>query len=428
MQRVSPFRALRYGDAAGDAAGLIAPPYDVIDPGLAKELRARSPYNAVRLVLPEGEGDRRYHVAAARLADWRREGVLVEDERPSLYVYRQRYERGGRPVDRLAVFGALRLDPPGEGVLPHEHTHAGPKADRLALTLATRTQLSPVFLVARDPGGSLLQALRVAASAGPARRAVTPDGVQHALWPVAASDATAGLAELTGRHPLLIADGHHRYETALEVQRQLRSESSGRVLACIVSEADPGLLIRPTHRTLRGRGRSTSGVPSAFDERLERLAEWFEVDELGPHAPADAERRAAEDPACMVVFPGGGEEGGRRPAYRLSPRHAGPPAPGEEGGNGDRATSRIAAVGFDRHVVRDLLGTDADSAARGGLLEYHRNAEEAVRRAGPGGGAFILPPVPLEAVWDVTAAGLRLPPKSTCFEPKIPSGLLFRPL
>ncbi|MFW6084805.1 MAG: DUF1015 family protein, partial [Gemmatimonadota bacterium] len=250
MPRLSPFRALRYTPRAGDPARLIAPPYDVIDPEAAAELRDRSPRNSVRLVLPEGEGDERYRLAADRLAEWRESGTLAADERPGVYVYRQRYRRGDRRIERHAVFAALELEPLGEGVLPHERTHAGPKADRLALTLATRTQLSPVFLVSRDPEASLLEALRVSASGRPALEAATPDGISHELWPVAEEGAASILCALAGRNPLLIADGHHRYETALETSRRLRTEGARGVLACVVSAADPGLTVLATHRTL----------------------------------------------------------------------------------------------------------------------------------------------------------------------------------
>ena len=150
MSRLSSFVALRYAGTAGDPADLIAPPYDVIDSDQAAALRARSTYNAVRLVLPEGTGDARYDGAADTLRAWIAEGVLVADRAPAVYVYRQRYTLQGEEAERLAVFGALELEPFGRGVLPHERTHSGPRADRLALTLATRTQLSPVFLLALD--------------------------------------------------------------------------------------------------------------------------------------------------------------------------------------------------------------------------------------------------------------------------------------
>ena len=414
MPRLSPFRALRYTARAGDPAGLIAPPYDVIDPRDAAELRERSAYNSVRLVLPEAEGDERYALAADRLDAWRESGVLRVDEEPGVYVYRQRYRRNGRTIERHAVFGALELEPLGDGVLPHERTHAGPKADRLALTLATGAQLSPVFLVARDPEASLLAALQATTSGPPALEATTPDGISHALWPIAEEGAAAILCALAGRLPLLIADGHHRYETAQEVARRLESESSKHVLACVVSAADPGLTVLPTHRTLTDLAGISHGDDSGPGALRPGLEASFLVEEIGSAVdPDEAAARAATDPASFVCLPRGGEGVG----LRLSPRN-----PREQAADG------IAAVQFDRGVVHGLLRTDADAAAAAGVLEYHRDAATAAHRARPDGAAFLMPPVALDAVWQATTDGVRLPPKSTYFEPKIPSGLLFRPL
>lgn len=413
MPRLSPFAALRYTEGAGLPADLIAPPYDVIDRALAVELRDRNPHNAVHLVLPEGEGDERYAAAAERLADWRRDGVLGEDSQPAVYAYRQRYVRQGEMAERLALFAALELEPPGEGVLLHERTHAGPKADRLALTLATRTQLSSIFLLARDPDATLLEALRALTAGPPKLDTETPDGIEHALWVIADEGVAAVLCALAGRHPLLIADGHHRYETALEAVRRLDGDRARHVLACVVSAEDPGLTIRPTHRTLTHVGDiAAAELPS----QLER---WFQVERLADLHPTGAEVEAASDPAGMVMVMGDPPSA----AFRLRPR---PEVMGE--GADAEAAHRVAAVAFDRYVMRGLLGVEADEASESGQLEYHRSASEAVHRSRPRGAAFLLPPVSLADVWDVTATGVRFPPKSTYFEPKIPSGLLFRAL
>jgi uncharacterized protein (DUF1015 family) len=423
MPRLSPFAALRYAEDIGPPADLIAPPYDVIDSSLAVELRHRNPHNAVHLVLPEGEGEERYAKAAEDLAAWRRDGVLIEDPQPAVYAYRQRYQRGGETIERLALFGALELEPPGTGVLLHERTHAGPKADRLALTLATRTQLSSIFLLARDPDATLLEALRALTAGPPRMDAKTPDGIEHALWVIADEGVAAVLCALAGRHPLLIADGHHRYETALEAARQLEGDRARHVLACVVSAEDPGLTIRPTHRTLMDTGDvSVSDLP----DRLER---WFDVERLEDLHPAGAELAAADDPAAMVMVAGDPPSA----AFRLRPKADAEADDPDEADDPEAqlaadAAQRIAAVAFDLYVMGGLLGREADEAAAAGQLEYHRSAAEAVHRSRPGGAAFLLPAVSLADVWDVTTAGLRLPPKSTYFEPKIPSGLLYRPL
>lgn len=414
MPALSPFAALRYTSAAGGLAEVLAPPYDVIDGALAEELRDRSPYNAVRLILPEGAGDERYAVAAERLAEWRGSGILARDAVPAVYVYRQRYARDGASVDRLALFAALELVPlDGGKVLAHEHTHAGPKADRLALTLATETQLSPIFLLGRDADDVLIETLRsVADGTAPDQQATTPDGIEHSLWIVDEEGAAELFCVVGGRHPLLIADGHHRYETALEVARRLGTPASRLMLSCIVSERDPGLIIQPTHRTIT----AAAGLEGGHEALSRRLEQWYAVEDLGPMEAAAAGARAALDPA-EVVMVSGDAGGGDSYAFRLSPR-----APGTT------AAERIAAITFERHVMGELLGTNASDASDAGWLEYHRHPSEAIRRAESGGAAFLLPAVSLAAVWEATAAGVRLPPKSTYFEPKMPSGLLFRAL
>lgn len=409
MPHLSPFAALRFTSLAGGLEDVLAPPYDVIDADLANELRSRSPYNAVRLVLPEGSDDARYCTAAATLEQWQATGVLATDDKPGVYVYRQEYEHEGASVVRLALFAALELVPLDTGeVLPHEHTHAGPKRDRLALTLATRTQLSPVFMAGRDPDAALLAALRAAIKTGePCVAGRTPDGIRHALWCVVGTAADE-LCVLVGRQRLLIADGHHRYETALEAARQLDTDAARQVLVCVVSEADPGLVIQPTHRTL------TTVPPPLSGALPEGLAAWFDVEPLGPLSPTAAAERAAAcpDPAGLVLVADG-------EAMMLVPKRL------ETDTEEDHAVG-IAAVQFDRRVIAGLLATDADTAAHERILEYHRDPDTAVRRAGAGGAAFLLPPVSLEAIWGATEAGFCLPSKSTYFEPKMPSGLLFR--
>lgn len=407
MPRLSPFSALRYTTQAGNLEDVLAPPYDVIDSLQAAELRSRSPYNAVRVVLPEGSPEERYGEAAAVLAAWRKDGALAVDTEPGVYVYRQEYDQAGTPVARLALFGALDLVPlDGGHVLPHERTHAGPKRDRLALTLATRTQLSPVFMAGEDPEAELLGALRTATeSREPDARGHTPDGIHHSLWRVV-GPAALELCAIVNRRPLLIADGHHRYETALEAARQLGTDEADKMLVCVVSEADPGLVIQPTHRTV------TSLPAGVAEDLLKRLGAWFDVVPLGRCSPSDGAAVAARTASALVVLTNG-------EAHALTPRTSGDETEEHPG-------AEIAAVQFDTFVMRELLDTDADTAAHEGILEYHRDPDEALKRAGSGGAVFLLPPVSLEAVWKATTAGLRLPPKSTYFEPKMPSGLLYR--
>lgn len=408
MPRLSPFPALRYTPSAGKLEDVLAPPYDVIDADMAADLRSRNPRNSVRLILPEGDPTSKYERASSQLWTWVEERVLATEDEPSVYVYQQRYDVAGEPVTRLALFAALDLVPLGTGeVLPHEHTHAGPKKDRLALTLATRTQMSPIFMAGQDPASELLEALTaVTEGTSPATSGQTEDGIHHALWSIA-GQAANDLCRLVDRFPLLIADGHHRYETALEARRQMETSSADRMLVCVVSEKDPGLVIQPTHRTL------TDLPPAVADNLVDCLSDRFDVQRLEGVTPATGAAMVADSPAELVVVH-------RESMWRLTPK-----------ANPDLEASSahgIAAVLFEEWVMNEILGSDADTAAHDGTLEYHREPGFAVERAGENGAAFLLPPVSMEALWRVTSDGIRLPAKSTYFEPKMPSGLLFRPL
>jgi uncharacterized protein (DUF1015 family) len=407
---------LRFHPDVGSLSELLAPPYDVIAPDEARLLRKRHGANSVRLVLPEGSVPARYEVAARTLESWIDSGILELDSTPTVTVYRQTFSGPDAPITRHAVLAALQLSPFGEGeVLPHERTHSGPKRDRLALTLATRTQLSPVFLTTRDEEGDLYALLRgVSEGSEPDFQAETADGVAHAAWRVMDADTCERLCRVAGAGPLLVADGHHRYETAMEVRRQIGKDipEARSVLVCVVSERDPGLRIQPTHRVLKGPPPG-----SETESWSDRLGEYFTLHPL-PHPQSGPGRLAAEAErtgSSVLVT--------REGAWRLEPL----PTAASDAGL-DESDLAIASVVLDRLAIEAILGSDADEAAQAGKLVYVRDPSEAVSAAGSSGAAFLLPAVDHEAVWKVTGLGRRLPPKSTYYEPKIPSGLLFRPL
>lgn len=440
MPRLQPFSATRYAPSAGDPERLLAPPYDVIDPEQAAALRGLDPHNAVRLVLPEGPAPGRYELAADRLRGWLEEGVLATDPEPAVYLYEQTFAapRVGARADapdapgdaseaavdapgdataaesrvltRTAIVAALEATPFAEGdVLPHEQTHRGPREDRLALMRACRAQLSPVFLVARDPEGEVQRALAEARQAGAARgpvlRARTRDGVLHVLWRLPAG-SEAELLRAAGARPLLVADGHHRYETALAFAASPGAPAgAASVLVCIVGERDPGLTVLPTHRVLLRPPSGAAGWRSILESAF-FLEALDEVDGRGPEEATSAARGGE-----LVAATAGG-------AWLLRPR---PEALARSG-----LGASPAVVLLDRLVLREAFGTGPDEAVGGGLLSYHRDAAEARRAAGEEGAAFLLPALEPGRVWELARAGVRLPPKSTYFWPKIPSGLLFR--
>ena len=261
---VAPFRGERY--AAKEVSALIAPPYDVISSEDRARFAARDPHNIVHLILPEapsrrgGSGDR-YAQAATLLKTWRETGVVRPDAADSVYVVAQDYAvPSGERRTRIGMLAAVRAEPfETRRVRPHEQTHAAPKADRLALLRATAANLESIFLLAPDPDRLLAQALVKRASGVPAGRAEL-DGVGIRIW-VVSGDEAAELARLAGRAQLYIADGHHRYETAAAYARE--QPRADRVLSFIVSAADPGLTILPTHRIIFGAGRDAPKLVAA---------------------------------------------------------------------------------------------------------------------------------------------------------------------
>lgn len=418
MPRLRPFRALRYAPGTGTAAELLCPPYDVVSPEAAATLRSRGAHNAARLVLPEGSGPVSYAEAGALFDRWRDEGTLRLDDRPTLSLYRQSFERGGRLIHRRALVGRLRLNEGSIGeVLPHESTHAGPREDRFALWEACRALLSPVFVVSADGEGpglaEGLAELERETRTPPLLEGITvDDGIRHALWKLGPDALPPELVERAGRAPWLIADGHHRFETARALaERHPELPGAGSVLVCVVGSRDPGLLVLPTHR------RVTAARPAGG--WLESLARHFRierVDDPSPMALTDRVRTA------------GPEAIGLRLAETPGAWLLGEPAGEDEG---KVAGGELAAVRFERVVLGSLLGTDSQRAAGAGILHYHVRPEEAeasLRTGGAVGALFLLPPAPIERVRREARAGRRLPPKTTYFVPKMPTGLAFCPL
>ena len=419
MTEVRAFRALVY-DAArvGDLGRAWAPPYDVIDSAARADLAARHPNNVVRLILPEGEPDR-YAAAAALLGEWVSAGVLVREREPAVWAHAHEFDfAAGRRV-RTGVWAAVRLVEPGQGdVLPHERTLAGPKADRLALLRACRTQLSPVFFVAEDPEGAIAEAASELARAGSRAEAEFPAGERHAIVR-AAGEAADRWCEAVARARLLIADGHHRYETALAFRDEVRASGAALpgaewVLGHVVSERDPGLLLLPTHRVLASR----PGFSAA--EALAAAADAFEVERLAARdaAGALAELEDRRSGSAFVAWPRG-SEGPRLLTLRPEAASRLPPTLRE-----------VAVAALHDVLLPDFFGLAAEAQRRGGALAYTRDAEWAVRsvREGEAEAAFLLRPPTFEQLRAAAAAGERFPQKTTYFAPKVPTGVALRPL
>jgi uncharacterized protein (DUF1015 family) len=398
MPRFEPFRGLRYAPDLAPIGQVIAPPYDVISSAERVRLASRHPANSVLVELPEPDLQRgldRYKVATELFTRWLAEGLLVADAEPCLYPYRMT-DTAGR--SSTGVLGALGLAEPGaeSDILPHEQTLPKPKSDRLDLLRATRANLSPIWGLSMSPG---LTATFDPTDDDPIADAYDDDGVRHQLWVLSDRDSIAAIATAVAAAPVVIADGHHRYETSRTYQAECRAANGDQpgphdlVLALIVELAEDQLTVGAIHRTI-------SGLPFGFD-LVEALASRFDVVRAGP---ADVRTIGALGDSRSLAMVTGGE------AYLLLP-HADTYT---EAGN-DLDSSLIAVALSDlpaheathRHSVAEALGAIDSGEAQA---------------------AFLLRPVTVAQIEQWAAARDRMPPKTTYFSPKPRTGMVFRSL
>ena len=258
MADVRPLNSLRYDlDRVGGLEAVLSPPYDVIDPAQRAELAARSPFNVVGIDLPEPAtaGGDPYEHAATLLAEWQQAGALVRDEEPSFWILTQDYlAPDGNRRTRSGFLAAVKIEEYGAGkIRPHERTHPGPKEDRLRLTRATKTNLSPIFALYSDATGGARATIAAETESGPYGEQIDEDGTINRLWRVSDLDAQAALSAALDPAELLIADGHHRYETARIYADEIGGDGPHRfVMMDLVALEDPGLSVFPTHRLVSG--------------------------------------------------------------------------------------------------------------------------------------------------------------------------------
>jgi uncharacterized protein (DUF1015 family) len=385
VARFEPFAGVRYDPAVVDLADVIAPPWDVLAAAEREALLARSPYNAVQVDSVAG---------GCLFQEWLDGGVLAQDDEPGFYVYRMGYhDPAGRPRQTAGVIGALAVEPPSSGqVLPHERTLARDRDDRLAVLEGCRANLSPVWGLSLATGLSGLCEL----PGPPDARATDDQGVHHRLWRITQPGLVAALAGAVGSAPVVIADGHHRYETALAY----RSSFGGRpgdhdlIMALVVELAEEQLTVRPIHRVVRE-------LPAGSDLPA-HLARWFEPFETAPAVDTLPARMADAGALALVTAagtwllrprPGHGADAGLTDAERLAPALAG---------------LELPADGFD-------FTPDPSAAV-------------AMVAAGQAAAALLLRPPTIGQIAATARAGRRMPEKSTFFHPKPRTGLVFRRL
>jgi len=446
MTDLRPFRALRYDTDRVTLSDVIVPPYDVIEPDERAALYDRHPHSALRLELTRDVADQvdtDYTHVSRLLRDWQREGVLLRDRDPAFYVLRQEFTGpDGAPRLRDGFFAALRLEDYEKRIVrPHERTLAGPKADRLRVMQATGATLSPIFMLYEDREdelGSLLGDALTDPAAATATIAATATGAQAAgvtmrLAAVRDRDVIVRLQEFLADRPLVIADGHHRYETCLAYRDEQRALAGGSdpdahyesTLVYLANAFSPGSLLLPIHRVIRKVGVPT---PSAWRERLPGWSQ--KTVELGPDPSGDRIRERIGDRIRESI----GERIRQALAEHLAPLSQRPAFAADDASGSLQIFWRDRPLGdalmvriLEQEVIGAVFELDAQ-AIRHGAVSFPKSAERAAAevRAGEGTVALYLNAMRPDDVFRATEAGEVMPQKSTFFAPKIPTGLVFR--
>jgi len=438
MAKIVPFRGLRYSSKRiADLAQVTAPPYDVISPALQEELHQRHEHNIVRLLLgrisPEDTAeDNRYTRAAALLRQWRLDGILSRDPEPSIYLYDQEYAgEDGQVLTRHGIIALARIEEFSTGLVkPHEKTLSDPKADRLALLKACQANLSPVFSLYSDPCCVLEVLAKKEKNRPPEVEVKDDDGVWHRLWRCTDAALVGKAQALLDNKPLVLADGHHRYEAAIAYRdhmRQLHPDYTGKelfnyVLMCLSNMEDKGMRIFPAHRVVSGLA---SFDPTAF---FARLADYFDIESCPFDAGNDEQIRALRTHLTdlgsrrhtLALFSGDGM------IHYLSLRDE-----AVMDSFFDAKTPKVLRT-LDISILHGLLlerllGIASDDSER---LRYIRGIDEALRLVEAKGAqlAFLVNPTRMSEVRDVANAGEKMPQKSTYFYPKILSGMVINPI
>jgi uncharacterized protein (DUF1015 family) len=415
---VQPLRALRYDLAAvGSLDAVAAPPYDVIDEDERGRLMQRSPFNVVEIDLPRADGYDPYLHAQTTLEAWSQQGILVREREPTLWAMTQEFSPPGhgRRTTRRGFFCRVRVEDYGAGrIRPHERTHPEPREDRLRLQRATRANLSPVFSLYPDPSGEAWGGLEGCTEHEPDAAMMDGDGTSNRLWRVSDGAAIDAVTRALADRELLIADGHHRYETARVYAEEVGGEGEHRyVLMSLCSLSDPGLTVLPTHRLLTGLDAG----------RAEQL--WRKIEQAFLVSEVERDRLAPEG--------GPGVEIGYVDAFGHGPCRL----TLKDTAVADRAMPdkpepyrRLDTAVLESVLLRDALGMSPEDVSHQRGLAYSKDREEALAavESGDADAAFLMAPTPVERVREVAEAGEPMPPKSTFFFPKVPTGLVFNPL
>lgn len=443
MAEILPFRGTRYNNQLiPDLSLVISPPYDVISKEMQDALYERHPNNVVRLILTKDEGDDnfsdKYTRAANYLRTWRSEGILIEDHQPSLYLYEQEFKTpdGARRV-RRGFFALVKLQDYQEGgIRAHEHTFAGPKADRFKLLQATRANLSPIFLIFNDPDKEVAPLIDERMDATRPWACVTDeDGVIHRLWVVSKKEFIATIRESMLPKELFIADGHHRYETALAYRDFMRSETGARdgkqpfdyTMVYLTPAEQDGLVILPTHRALSKSLMADINLRECLDE----LREYFDISTekvdfaKGEAAAAKITKKIAELGAkrtAMALLEATGK------VHYLHLKEDADPNDLIDSDDIPEVVKRLDVSILHQFIINRVFIGNPDFELEEDDCFYVRDVSKLFEmlRSKKATVAFVLNPTPMSQVLEIVAAGIKMPHKSTYFHPKLADGLVMR--
>jgi uncharacterized protein (DUF1015 family) len=407
VPQIEPFRGIRYRVPDAELGKVLAPPYDVIPPAYQDELYRRDPRNIVRVVLNRTAGDAAYDDAKNAYTTWQKEGLLAPDRDPALYVLEQKFTIEGREMTRRGLLTRFRAEEAEKGnILPHEHTRKEAKEDRYKLLRATRANFSPIFLMLADDDGAVAAKLKAITGGTPTTVYTDDGGVVHRMFAVTDETTVGWLKNAFAKRKAYIADGHHRYATALRYRDETTPDSAW-TLGYFAPISDPGMLVQPYHRIL-------SAGPS-LDDAKHRLEARFKVAEVKGVTMAAAEVARSKAAYAFALA----EPGGR--ALVCETKDA-----ARDMLPADTPPSLRALDTYFLH--RAVLGPILD-IPEGAVSYVHSlgEAEEAVTH-GTCKFAVLMRGTPVPQIVDVAEARQSMPAKSTFFYPKLPSGLVIHPL
>jgi uncharacterized protein (DUF1015 family) len=410
MAKIIPFRGIYYNRDRVKGSEVAAPPYDVISSEMKDALYSLSPYNVVRIdygkdAETDTDEENRYTRAARFLDEWLSEGLLIRSEKPTFYAYRVDYLWRGRKMSLTGFFGILRLMELGEGVYPHEDTHSKPKYDRLALLESVGANTSPIYSLYSSPEKKASSALAKATEGAPHTQAEDPDGVVHSFWPIEDKALVEAITEDIDGRDIFIADGHHRYETALDYQRAMRKKTPGAgpdepydyVLMFFANIHDEGVTILPTHRMI---------TVDNSDKLFEKIEKYFAIEDL-PQDTDVIDAIEGKTHTFGLYYKGG---------YSIL-KHKGGGLEGLNPAIKDLDVVVLHEVVFDKLLSATDWGYEMDVKKATGMVDSGRYDA-----------AFFLNPTAVTDIEKVALGSARMPPKSTYFYPKVRTGFVINSL